>query len=140
MNEDYKELVEYLDEKFTGIDKKFGGVDEKFASIDKRMATKQDLLGFTTKQDLLGMATKKDLLELSAKLLPREEFDLFKNETNQNFKELKESVNNLTNSVDGLVNKKAGADQEDAMVTLKLNRHEKWFHQVANKLGIKLEY
>ena len=30
--------------------------------------------------------------------------------------------------------------QEMVMLSHKVDRHEKWFHQIAEKLGIKLEY
>ncbi len=84
-------------------------------------------------------ASKQDLLDLSVKLLPREEFIQFKQETNKNFEELKVSVNNLTNSEDGLVKKESTASQEETMTTAKLKRHENWLLLIAGKLGIKLE-
>ena len=53
---------------------------------------------------------------------------------------LRESVQALTISVDKLVKAVDGLKTEYAMVKNQVDRHEKWFHQVADKLGIKLEY
>jgi len=104
MDEDYKELVGYLDEKFQKV------------------------------------ATKDDLNNLSVKLLPREEFEKFEKEISRELFDIKESINTLTNSIDKLVGSVNSLTQEYTMVANKIDRHEKWLHQVAEKLGIKLEY
>lgn len=78
MNEDYKELVEYLDEKFGKID--------------------------------------------------------------NDFKELKNNFNLLQTSVDAYATKADTYFQEMVMLSEKVNRHDKWLLQIAEKLGIKLEY
>jgi archaellum component FlaC len=100
MNEDYKELIEYLDGKF------------------QKLATKEDLANFVS----------------------LEEFDQFRKETNKNFSDLKESLNALTTSIDNLVKIVNDLTQEYASVTSKVDRHEKWLQQLAQKLDIKLEY
>ncbi len=38
MKEDYSELIEYLDKKFTTIDERFDSVDERFANIDSQLS------------------------------------------------------------------------------------------------------
>jgi uncharacterized protein YoxC len=53
---------------------------------------------------------------------------------------LRESVQALTVAVDKLVATVGKLEQEYVMVINKVDRHEKWFHQIAEKLGIKLEY
>ena len=52
----------------------------------------------------------------------------------------REDFNNLQVSVDSYTKKADTYFQEMVMLTHKVDRHEKWFHQVAEKLGIKLEY
>jgi len=78
MNQDFSELIQYLDEKF-------GKVDERFESVDKK-------------------------------------FD------------------ELLTSVDAYAQKADTYFQEMVMLAHKVDRHEKWFQQIAEKLGIKLEY
>jgi len=85
-------------------------------------------------------ASKEDINNLAVKLLPREEFDLFGKEIKQELKDIKENINNLTTSIDRLVKAINSLQQEYAAVVHKINRHEKWLHQVAEKVGIKLEY
>lgn len=82
------------------------------------------------------LATKEDF----AKLVTLEEFDQFKAETKQDFNDLRESIQALTISVDKLVKSVSDLMQEYAAIKLEVNRHEKWIQQIANKLGIKLEY
>ena len=53
---------------------------------------------------------------------------------------MKEDINNSRATTDGEVKKAAASFQEMVMLAHKVDRHEKWFHQVADKLGIKLEY
>jgi hypothetical protein len=78
MNEDYKELIEYLDQKFGKVD--------------------------------------------------------------TDFKELKDNFNLLQTSVDAYAVKADTYFQEMTMLSGKVNRHDKWLFQIAEKLGIKLEY
>lgn len=80
MKEDFSELIEYLDEKFT--------------RIENQLETK---------------AEKADVDKLSA-------------------------------AVDEYAKKADAYFQEMLMLAQKVDRHEKWLHQVAEKLGIKLEY
>lgn len=55
-------------------------------------------------------------------------------------KELKGDFNNLQTAVDKYAEKADAYFQEMVMLSHKVDRHEKWLHQVAEKLGIKLEY
>ena len=52
----------------------------------------------------------------------------------------KSDVNDLMNAIDDYAKKADTYFQEMVMLSHKVDRHEKWFHQVAEKLGIKLEY
>jgi len=97
MNNDYKELIEYLD-------KKFGKVDERFGKLFEVFATKEDLEGAVR-----NISTKEDF-------------------------------NNLLNAVDDYAKKADAYFQEMVALTHKVDRHEKWLHQLAEKLGVKLEY
>lgn len=61
-------------------------------------------------------------------------------ETEKEFKELKENFSKLATSVDGYALKADKYFQEFLMLAHKVERHEKWLLQIADKLGIKLEY
>lgn len=63
----------------------------------------------------------------------KEDFESFREEMRKAFSELQDSVDAYAKKAD---------DYFKEMVALshKVNRHEKWIHQLAEKLGIKLEY
>ena len=82
------------------------------------------------------LATKEDL----AKIVTLEEFGQFKVEIKQDFDALRESIQALTISVDKLVKAVDDLRTDYAAITNQVNRHEKWFQQIAGKLGIKFEY
>jgi uncharacterized coiled-coil DUF342 family protein len=42
MKEDFSELIEYLNKKFTNIDEKFDNVDEKFVNIERELNSLQE--------------------------------------------------------------------------------------------------
>lgn len=49
-------------------------------------------------------------------------------------------VRNLTDAVDAYAKKSDSYFQEMVMLSHKVDRHEKWLCQIAEKLGLKLEY
>jgi len=122
MDKDFSELVEYLDEKF------------------QKTAAKEDLKDFAKKEDLEKFATKEDLKALAEKFVSLEEFDQFRTEVRGEFKELRLSIQNLTNAVDSLVKAVSDLRTEYVAICHQLTRHEKWIQQIAEKSGVKLEY
>ena len=52
----------------------------------------------------------------------------------------KSDVDTLKNAVDAYAKKADTYFQEMVMLSHKVDRHEKWFHLFAEKLGVKLEY
>lgn len=52
----------------------------------------------------------------------------------------KEAFDELQKSVDAYAQKADKFFQELVMLSHKVDRHEKWIQQIAEKLGIKLEY
>lgn len=56
------------------------------------------------------------------------------------FEEVKDDFVNLQTSVDAYAKKADTYFQEMVALAHKIDRHEKWLHQLAEKLGIKLEY
>jgi uncharacterized coiled-coil DUF342 family protein len=58
----------------------------------------------------------------------------------QRFDEMKKDFINLQTSVDAYAKKADTYFQEMVMLAHKVDRHEKWIRQIAEKLGIKLEY
>ena len=67
-------------------------------------------------------ATKEDIKEAVANLATKEDF------------------NTLQTTVDAYAKKADTFFQELVMLSHKVDRLEKWLHQVADKVGIKLEY
>ena len=82
------------------------------------------------------MLTDQDIIKLSAVLATKEDIKDLKQET-QN---LRESLNILTTSVDKLAKSVSDLKVEYVAVMSKVDRHEKWLQQIANKLGLNLEY
>jgi len=62
------------------------------------------------------------------------------NGTNERLDNLEEGFRTLQISVDTYARKADTYFQEMVALSHKVDRHEKWFHQVADKLGVKLEY
>jgi uncharacterized coiled-coil DUF342 family protein len=56
------------------------------------------------------------------------------------FDSMKKDFLELQSSVDAYAKKADTYFQEMVMLSHKIDRHEKWFQQVAEKIGIKLEY
>ncbi len=110
MDKDFSELIEYLNKKFNGVDEKFDGVDEKFDGVHKRFDKLFDVF-----------ATKENIQEIVKNLSTKEDF------------------NNLLNAVDAYAKKADTYFQEMVMLAHKVDRHEKWIQQLAEKLGVKLE-
>ena len=60
--------------------------------------------------------------------------------TKEDFKRLEGKFDDLQIAVDNYAKKANDYYQEMVMMNQKLNRHEKWILQIADKLNIKLEY
>ena len=74
-----------------------------------------------------------DVFPTREEVVEKEEFESFKGEVKQGFSDM------LT-AVDNLVNQTEKYHQEMKMFGYKVDRHEKWILQLAEKIGIKLEY
>jgi len=81
------------------------------------------------------MLEDKDVQKLIEVFVTREEF----NEKILNLAN-KEDVNKILTAVDGYAKKVDAFAQEMIMLAHKVDRHEKWIQQIAEKLGVKLEY
>ena len=83
------------------------------------------------------MLTREDIekiIEANQEVFPsKENFESFKDEIKQSFSDLQTSVDSYAKKADAYF-------QEMVALSHKVDRHEKWFHQIADKLGIKLEY
>jgi len=60
--------------------------------------------------------------------------------TKKDFEDLRTDFRELQNAVDAYAVKADRYFQEFLMLAQKVDRHEKWLLQIAEKLGIKLEY
>ncbi|MDO8512865.1 MAG: hypothetical protein Q7S57_06365 [bacterium] len=112
MSEDYSELVEYLDKKFNKIDERFADIDKHFVSNDKHFNTLD--------QRLISVEAKID--------------DLQENKAD------KKDVSELLDAVDAYSAKSDKYFQEMIMTSRKSDRHERWIHELAEKVGVKLGY
>lgn len=52
----------------------------------------------------------------------------------------KKQVNDLTDTADGLVKQITDYHQEMLMLAHKVDRMERWIHEIAEKTGVKLTY
>lgn len=86
-------------------------LDGKFKKIDESFVKLPSIF-----------VTKEDLKEATERLSTKEDF------------------NNLLNAVDAYAQKADTYFQEMVVLSHKVDRHEKWLHEVADKLGIKLKY
>lgn len=74
-------------------------------------------------QKLIGVfATKEDLKEALENITTKDDFNI------------------LMSAVDAYAKRADTYFQEMVMLSHKVDRHEKWFHLIADRLGIKLEY
>ena len=83
------------------------------------------------------MLTQEDIqkiIEANRETFPtKEDFESFREEMRKDF-------SNLQTSVDSYAKKADNYFQEMLALANKIDRHEKWLHQLAEKLGVKLEY
>jgi len=63
----------------------------------------------------------------------KEDIEAFREEIKQNFSDLQTSVDAYAKKADTYF-------QEMVMLSHKVDRHEKWIQQIADKLGVKLEH
>jgi len=94
------------------LDEKFSKVDERFERVDKRFE-RVDERFFSIEQKI------ERLIESKAD---------------------KEDVRKLTTAVDAYAKKADAYFQEMVILAHKVDRLEKWLHQVADKIGLKLDY
>jgi len=110
MKKEYSELIKYLDKKFGKVDKK---LDEKAG-----------------REDLEKLASKEAVFDLTNRVICVEE--------KIEGLATKEDMNNLRNSVDNYAKKADTYFQEFVALAAKVDRHEKWIQQIAEKMGIEL--
>ncbi|OGZ25337.1 MAG: hypothetical protein A2922_02810 [Candidatus Nealsonbacteria bacterium RIFCSPLOWO2_01_FULL_43_36] len=83
------------------------------------------------------MLTNEDIqkiIEANREVFPgKEDFENFK-------EEMKQSFSDLQISVDAYAKKADTYFQEMVMLSHKVNRLEKWIQEIADKVGIRLEY
>ena len=103
--------------------------DKDIQKLKKVFATKEDLEKFVTKGDL-DKVSNELLKEIFA---TKEDLETFREEVRKSFSDLHTAIDGYAKKVDTYA-------QEMIMLAHKVDRHEKWLHQIAEKLGIKLEY
>ena len=83
---------------------------------------------------MLNQEDIQNIIEAQKEIFPaKEDFEEFKEEIRKDF-------SNLLTSVDTYAHKADGYFQEMVMLTHKVDRHEKWLIEIAEKLGVKLKY
>jgi len=83
-------------------------------------------------------STKEDSNKASTTLL--KEIFTIKNNLESFKEETKENFNNLQTSIDSYAKKSDMYFQEMLLLATKVDRQEKWIHQLAEKLGVQLKY
>jgi uncharacterized coiled-coil DUF342 family protein len=82
------------------------------------------------------MLTDEDIKKIIEVVATKEDI----RELKEDISGLRESVQALTISIDKLAKVVEDLHHEFIAITAKVDRHEKWIQQIAQKLGIKLEY
>ena len=81
------------------------------------------------------MLTNEDIKKLVDVFATREEVA-----TKLDLEDLRKDFSDLQTAVDNYAHKADAYFQEMVALTHKVNRHEKWLQQIADKVGVKLEY
>ena len=112
--------------------------DKDIQKLKKVLATKEDLDKFSVRA-FETFSTKEDLDKFSVRA-----FETFATKEGlENFvtkDEFREAISGLHTAIDAYAQKVDVLAQEMIMLAHKVDRHEQWLHQIADKLGIKLEY
>lgn len=82
---------------------------------------------------ILNMLTDQDIKKLIDVFATREELD-------NKFDNVIQDFSNLQTAIDSYAKKSDTYFQEMLMLAHKVDRQEKWIHQIAEKLGLRLEY
>ena len=79
------------------------------------------------------MLTQEDIKLMQKVFATKEDLASFHDDIREDYSKLQESVDSYAKKADAYF-------QEMLMLSNKIDRHEKWLHAMADKLGIKLEY
>ena len=80
------------------------------------------------------MLDSQDIQKLTELLATKSDVHLMKEE----LVELNLSVHGLVNATDKIVTRLEGLNQEYSVLKERDSRYERWFHEIANKVGITL--
>ena len=61
-------------------------------------------------------------------------------EMTQRFDQVDQRLNDLQGAVDAYAKRADAYFQEMVVLSHKVERHERWLHQIAERLGVKLDY
>lgn len=113
--------------------------NQEVLTLDQLIKYNQEVLLPAFDERLSRFATKEDL----NKFISREEFKLELKELKEDFttkKEFNEFKDKSLTNQDKILKKLNTNSQEETMSSQKVDRHEKWFEKISQKLDIKLEY
>lgn len=71
-------------------------------------------------------------------MVTKDEFEAFRMEVRTEITDLKESVHNLTTAIDKLVKAFSDLQLEYASIKMQMTRYDRWFKEIAEKVGIEL--
>lgn len=97
------------------------------------MLTDQDI------QKLTKVFSTKEDSDKASTILLKEIFSI-KKDLESLREENKENFNNITTSIDSYAKKSDMYFQEMLLLANKVDRQEKWIHQLAEKMGVQLKY
>ena len=109
---DFKELADFIGQRFSASDKRFDAVDKRFDAVDKRF-------------------------DASDKRFDRVDKEL--SEVRDRVSELGGQFNMLQEAVDTYAKKADSYFQEMLMLSHKVDRLERWLLQIADKVNVKLK-
>jgi len=133
MNQDFSELIQHLDQKFAKLGKDIQVVRNEVVQNRKDIQW-----------------NRKDIQVVRNEVIQnRKNIQVVTDEVIRNRGEIvdmkermatKVEVNKLLNAVDAYMKQGEDYRQEMLMLAHKVDRHEKWIKQIADKLGVKLEH
>ena|SRR3989344_5274668 len=100
-------------------------IDVKLGRIEGTMVTRKE---FDVKFDALANA-----------MVTQKEFSVFKHETYELFERIEHSIERLTIAVDKLTKSVEALMLEYGVIRMQLERHDRWFKEIAKKVGVELK-
>lgn len=113
MEKDVCTRFDKVDKKFDGVDKRFDKIDKRFDALEKKIDRVIDVV----------VIQQQDTREMK-----------------ENVRDLKQASRDMLHSIDALAKAVTDMNIEYATLRFQNERLDRWVHEVAEKVGVKLTY